>query len=58
MQRCVSENPSINKRQKLAIKVLMKLTKSSLIGIKRVGSNILNVANLVEIDAKQNPNIF
>ena len=58
MQRCVNENPSLNKRQKLAIKVLMKLTKTSLIGIKKVGSNILNFANLVEIDAKQNPNIF
>lgn len=58
MQRCIKENPALNKKQKMAIKILLKFTKGALMRIKKVGETILTVANLADKLPPQSPDIF
>jgi hypothetical protein len=55
MERCIKENPSLNDKQRSAIKSLMKLADESLKRIEVIGANIVKVANLAGALPPQSP---
>jgi hypothetical protein len=48
MKMCLNENPSLNSKQKIAIKKLMKACGKAIYLTRKVGENIVAVANLAE----------
>lgn len=55
MERCLKENPSLNDKQKEAIKELMKISNEALERIEVVGANIISIANLAGELPPQSP---
>lgn len=55
MQRCVNENPSLNKKQREAIVEMVKMTNSALKRIEKVGASIITIANLAGELPPQSP---
>jgi hypothetical protein len=55
MERCIKENPSLNEKQKSAVKSLMNIANESLKRIEVIGANIITVANLAEELPPQSP---
>ena len=55
MERCLKENPSLNDKQKEAIKELMKISNEALKRIEVVGANIISIANLAGELPPQSP---
>lgn len=57
MQRCVDENPSLNKKQREMIKKMVIAINSSLKTIERVGASVIMIANLAEALPPQSPEL-
>jgi hypothetical protein len=57
IERCISENPSLNKKQKEALKKLAIVTKDALKRIDAVGKNIITISNLAGPLPSQLPNL-
>lgn len=55
IERCINENPSLNKEQKQALKKMAIAIKDALKRINAVGKNIVTISNLAGVLPPQSP---